>query len=229
MNLLALDTSTLLAAVALQRVDGMTLIAPTDPTTRHGRGLIPSIHALLADAGLRACNLDGIAVGLGPGSYTGLRIGLTAAKTLAYALAKPLVTLDSLEIVARGAPHDVLQISVVADAQRGDLFVADFERQEAGAHLQRSAFTRVESLESWQRGLHPGTFVIGPALERATFAVPPGAIRCQMPVNTPQGQPLLQLANEAFLAGAFAEPWFLEPVYLRRSAAEDLWKAKART
>src|SRR4051794_8320527 len=97
MNLLALDTSTPVAAVALARGDGDVLVAPSDPDPRHGRALLPMVRDLLARSGLALRDLDVLAVGLGPGSYTGLRIGLTAAKTLAYATGVPLIGLDSLE------------------------------------------------------------------------------------------------------------------------------------
>ena len=87
---------------------------------------------LLATGGLRAREIEVIGVGLGPGSYTGLRVGVTAAKTLAYVTGAALVGLDSLEAVAWNAPGTALRVSVVADAQRGDVYSAEFMRQRTG-------------------------------------------------------------------------------------------------
>src|SRR5262245_12524870 len=132
MNLLALDTSTHNAALIVLRADGRTFAFVGDAAERHGRGLVPRIQELLRDSGLVPRDLDAIGVGLGPGSYTGVRVGLTTAKTLAYALGKPLVGLDSLEMIAQNAPGSVRRVSVVADAQRGDLSEAAFIRQSQG-------------------------------------------------------------------------------------------------
>ncbi len=71
---------------------------------------------MLADAGLALRDIELIGVGLGPGSYTGLRVGVTAAKTLAYVTGALLVGFDSLEAVARNAPDQASRVSVVADA-----------------------------------------------------------------------------------------------------------------
>src|SRR5262249_23790657 len=115
-NLLALDTSTRHAAMAVGRADGAVFVAPGHPSTGHGRGLIPALRDLMREAGLQLTDLDGLAVGLGPGSFTGLRVGVTAVKTLAYACGKPLVGLDSMEIVARNAPAEALLVAAAADA-----------------------------------------------------------------------------------------------------------------
>src|SRR4051794_26395153 len=104
LNILAIDTSTTRAAVAISTRGGAVHVAPDGGDRRHGRSLLPGVRAVLGAAGLAAGDLDFMAVGLGPGSYTGLRIGLTAAKTLAYATGRPLVGLDSLEVIARNAP-----------------------------------------------------------------------------------------------------------------------------
>src|SRR5437016_669832 len=101
MNILAIDTSTDRSAVAVATASGAVHAAPSDPAGRHGQHLVPGIGAALRAAGLAPRDLGLIAVGLGPGSYTGLRIGLTAAKTLAYAAKVPLVGFDSLEATAR--------------------------------------------------------------------------------------------------------------------------------
>jgi tRNA threonylcarbamoyladenosine biosynthesis protein TsaB len=225
LNVLALDTSTPRAALAIATAAGVVHAAETDPAPRHGRNLIPGVRDLLRAADLTPSDLDLIAVGLGPGSYTGLRIGVTAAKTLAYALGKPLMGFDSLEAVARNAPADALRVSVIADAQRGDLYTADFTRPDPSGPLLRTAPTRIEASDDWVARLEPGTLVLGPGLERIGTPLP-GAVRTADPAaNRPQGRILLDLARDLWDSGRRDDPWFLEPLYLRRSAAEEQWDA----
>jgi tRNA threonylcarbamoyladenosine biosynthesis protein TsaB len=229
-NLLALDTSTSWAALAIASAGGAYVSRP-DPSARHGRVLIPAVRDLLAASGLSVRDLDGIAVGLGPGSYTGLRIGLTAAKTLAYAAGKPLVGLDSLEAVARNAPADALRIAVIGDAQRGDVYAADFVRVVEAAPLVRLAPTRIVALDRWAAELPGGAFVLGPALavERLAAGVPGHARWPDDPdANRPDPLRLLDLACDVWASGRRDDPFFLEPVYLRRSAAEEQWERLGR-
>ncbi|SIO45604.1 tRNA threonylcarbamoyl adenosine modification protein YeaZ [Singulisphaera sp. GP187] len=226
MNLLALDTSTNRAAVVVATTDGAVHTAASDPDQRHGRNLIPVIRDLLREANLTVADLDGIAVGLGPGSYTGLRIGLTAAKTLAYTAGKPLAGLDSLEMIARNAPDEERFVSVIADAQRGDLYVANFARTESAAPLVRTSPTRIESLAEWTAGLAVPTLVLGPGLERLTAPLPAHARTAPAAMSWPDGGRLLLLARDVWAAGRRDDPMFLEPQYLRRSAAEEQWERK---
>lgn len=229
LNLLALDTSTDRAALAVVTASDEVFTMTPDPSARHGRALVPAIRALLTEAGLAVGALDGLVVGLGPGSYTGLRIGVTAAKTLAYAIGKPLVGLDSLEVVARAAPADALYVSAVGDAQRGDLYVAEFTREAPGAPLVRVGPTRVVPLDLWASDLPAGAFVIGPALSVGRLApgVPDHARKPTDPeANRPDPHRLADLARDVWASGRRDDPFFLEPVYLRRSAAEDQWDKK---
>src|SRR5262245_62607793 len=101
MNVLAIDTSTERAVLALSGVDGRLCVATIDAARRHGRDLVPGIRGLLDSAGVSVGDLEAIAVGLGPGSYTGLRVGVTAAKTLAYVTGVALLGLDSLHAIGR--------------------------------------------------------------------------------------------------------------------------------
>jgi tRNA threonylcarbamoyladenosine biosynthesis protein TsaB len=229
-NIVALDTSTPQAAIAVATAAGADHVVRPDRAARHGRNLVPCLRDLLRRAGLSAGSIDIFAVGLGPGSYTGLRIGLTAAKVLAYTTGRPLVGFDSLEAIARNAPADASRVAVVADAQRGDLFTADFARDAPGGPLVRRTPTRVEPLDDWLARLDPATFVLGPGLELGRLrAMLPGHVRALPPgdeLHWPDGQRLLCLARDLWKGGRRDDPWFLEPVYLRRSAAEDLWERK---
>ncbi len=226
MNLLALDTSTPRAALALGTSSGADHYAAPDPSQRHGRNLVPALHDLLRAAGLRPGDLDGIVVGLGPGSYTGLRIGLTAAKMLAYALGKPLAGLDSLELVAQNAPRDVLCVVPIADAQRGDLYTSEFRREGPGESLVRVRPTQIEAQELWKARLSPGSCIVGPGLDRLRSSLPEGVIASDPDTAWPDPEHLLALARRVWASGRRDDPWVLEPLYLRKSAAEDQWEQK---
>jgi tRNA threonylcarbamoyladenosine biosynthesis protein TsaB len=231
LNVLALDTATPRAAVAVATSGGAIHVARPDPQVRHGRNLVPTIRDLLRQVGLDVSAIDLFAAGLGPGSYTGLRVGLTAAKVLAYAAGRPLIGFDSLEAIAANAPADALRITVIADAQRGLLYTADFTRDAPGAALVRRSQTGIETLAGWTERLEPGTFVLGPGLERADVASAlPAAVQsrgARDDANWPDAHRLPRFAHDLWQAGRRDDLWFLEPLYLRRSAAEDQWDRKA--
>jgi tRNA threonylcarbamoyladenosine biosynthesis protein TsaB len=230
-DLLALDTSTTRAALALATAAGGVFAAAPDPSARHGRALVPAVRDLLAGAGLTVAGLGGFVVGLGPGSYTGLRIGLTAAKTLAYASGKPLAGFDSLELIARNATPGPLRVAVIADAQRGDVYAADFARDAPASPLVRVAPTRVVPFDRWAAELPEEALVLGPAAasERYAAALPPSAGLPDDPsAHWPDPHRLADLAHDVWRSGRRDEIWFLEPVYLRRSAAEEHWEKLGR-
>jgi len=226
LNILAIDTSTTRAAVAISTRGGAVHIVPTGGDRQHGRTLLMSLRAALGMAGLTASDLDVVAVGLGPGSYTGIRIGLMAAKTLAYATGRPLVGLDSLEAIARNAPADAERVTVVADAQRGDYYTAHFAREGPAGPLLRVMPTRIEAQQALIDRLVAGAFVVGPGLDRLRPDLPPSARAADPESNWPVGHNLLRYAREAWDAGLRADTLFVEPHYLRRSAAEDLWDVR---
>ena len=228
-KLLALDTSTQQAAVALVAGSSRIFTARPDPEARHGRVLIPTIARLMSKAGLKTEDLDGFVVGLGPGSYTGLSIGLTAAKTFAFVEQKPLATFDSLELIAGNAPSDALRVAVIADAQRGDVYAATFAREAAGLPLVQVEPTAIRPFQEWAETLTPETLVLGPAAVSPNFSegIPEFARRPENPDDHwPSGEALAHLAVEVWESGVRAEPWFLEPAYFRRSAAEEQWEKR---
>jgi len=228
MNVLALDTSGDRAILGLAMGSGLVLESVCDGSRRHGRDLIPGVRDLLRQAGARPADLDLVGVGLGPGSYTGMRIGLTAARTLAYATGARVAGFDSLEPFAWSAPGEALRIHIVGDAQRGDVYRADFQRSEPGAPLDRLGPTRIEPRADCLAGLEAGSWVAGPGLESGSIRdlLPPGVIALDSERNQPSGRTLLTLAKRAYESDPDRDPWTLEPNYLRRSAAEDQWAAR---
>jgi tRNA threonylcarbamoyladenosine biosynthesis protein TsaB len=228
MNFLVLDTSTDRGVIGISDRSGSQHVAITDRARRHGRDLIPRLADTLRDVGLRPNDIDVIAVGLGPGSYTGLRVGLTAAKALAYATGASLLGLDSLEAVAQSAPAEPGRVSVIADAQRGYLYVADFVREAADGPSIRRCATRIESLLAWLAALEPDTFVMGPGLQspRIQTALPAGLVDHDAALNYPDGHRLIEFAMRSWADGRRDDLWLLEPNYLRQSSAEELWDAR---
>ncbi len=222
-NTLALETSTETTIVAACSRDGRRAGDSATGCRRHGRDLIPLIRAILGHIGLAIRDLELIGVGLGPGSYTGLRIGVTAAKTLAYATGARVVGIGSPLALARNAPAEALEIAVLVDAQRDDVYLVEFGRVESGLPLVARGAGRVQSIASWLAARPAGQLAIGPALEspRIRARMPPGLISVGCEFNQPDWGAVLDLVLETHEAGRRDDPWSLEPHYSRPSAAEE--------
>jgi tRNA threonylcarbamoyladenosine biosynthesis protein TsaB len=228
MAFLVIDTSADQPAVGIWREGRPPAIAQPTVGRRHGRDLIPSTRDLLAREGLKIQDLKVIAVGLGPGSYTGLRIGLTAGRLLAYVSGADLIGFDSLEGWAREASARNRLVHVVADAQRGDVYSADFVRANPGEPLVCRSPSQIEPLASWSARLQEPGLVLGPGLDSTAIraAVPPALATLMLAPGHHRAIAILGLARELWLGGRRDDLWTLEPNYLRRSTAEDLWDAR---
>jgi tRNA threonylcarbamoyladenosine biosynthesis protein TsaB len=227
-NLLVLDTSTPRAAIGVMTRAGATYSACTESGRQHGRELMPSIRTILGRARLELADIELVGVGLGPGSYTGLRVGVMAAKTIAYATGAVLVGLDTLEAIARNAAGEATRIAVIADAQRGDLYVAEWERDDPGGPLRLTRPCEIEPLLAWLGRVSPRAVILGPALESATIraSIPPHRLPTDPGSNFADARHLIQLALDADAQGLRDDLWNLEPRYLRRSSAEEKWEAR---
>ena len=118
MKILGIETSGEIGSVAV--CDGSSVIAEKSfkRGMRHGKELLPAIKEILEEAGLGLNGVDLIAVDVGPGSYTGLRVGVTCAKTMAYALNKPVIDVVSLDAIAQNMQNSYDHICPVIDARR---------------------------------------------------------------------------------------------------------------
>jgi tRNA threonylcarbamoyladenosine biosynthesis protein TsaB len=221
---LGFDTATLATVVGLRLADGTTTQARDDPPPGehpgHATRLLGMAGELLGAAGIGWAGVDRIAVGVGPGAFTGLRVGVATARGLAQALGAELAGVSSLAALAAGAAGEAERVLAVIDARRGEIFAAAYETGDpAPRRLTEPCAIAPHELA----GLVPGE---GPWL-----AVGDGAVRYRDELAIPGvtvaagGSPLHLVSGEAVCAlGALAPAApaleLVTPDYIRRPDAE---------
>lgn len=220
MQLLALETSGLSGSVALWQDGVVTKRSLATEGRRHAQTLIAELKALLDHRGVKLRDIDGIAVSIVPGSFTGLRVGVVAAKTLAYAVGCGVLAVDTLASFTETAPTEWLRVSVISDAQRGDLFLGMYERGAEGHFVARSPI-RIVPGDDFHSALTAEAIVLGPSsLRWETTADGPQFIHDAWSLQ-PSATNVATLAARRWLAGDRSDLWTLAPFYLRPSAAEE--------
>ncbi len=216
---LIIDTSHRQGLIALASANQVLSSRRLEEARRHARDLAPLAHELLSKKNWSIRDLTGVIVSRGPGSYTGLRVGLISAKTLAYATGCALLGIDTFAAIARQAPASS-SIDVIADAQQGKIYVERFTNGQRG-HLE------IMPVSLWLADLPADTYVTGPALEIIGTQLS-STIRQAPPGEwLPRAQSLLELAAERQARGEKDDPFTLEPIYLRPSAAEEKFRRRS--
>lgn len=224
MLILALETSGFGGSIALlddERVLGERIL---DAQRRHAQTLVPEIRSLLQEHNRRSAECELIAVSTGPGSFTGLRVGITCAKTMAYATGAKVAAVPTFPCLAAGCPDDVDCVQVIMNAQRQELFVGRFQRENA-VEWRAIQPLCIEKAVNWQEQLSATDAVTGPGLEGIADAVSP---RCRVLAAEfwqPQARWVGRLGLQYLQAGRIVSCWDLQPLYVRKSAAEEKWDA----
>ena len=204
-------------AVALgERVVGARFL---EESRRHARDLAPRAHELLREQGWKPRDLTGVIVSRGPGSYTGLRVGLMSANTLAYATGCALLGVDTFAAIARQVLSATGTVDVLADAQQDKIYAQRFDQGRAGA-------LAILPWIAWLQSLPPTSTVTGPGLELYGGNIPPGVPQAPRQDWLPRPESLLVLARARWLRGDQDDPFTLEPLYLRLSSAEEKWRRR---
>jgi len=223
--ILGLDTSTRHGALALVDLrSGQSWTEDQDATQNHGRELVPAIGRLVMAAGVRMTDLSGIVVGVGPGSYTGLRVGIAVAKTLAEVLSVPVVPLDSLILPVLAAPDETTgTILSIADAQRGAVAASVYTRDSPSSgwiRLNGPEILAWKELKRWSTSPDP-VLVTGPGLELAARLGPTGLPETPRETWYPSSNVLARWILSQYTSQKPVSADTLEPLYLRPSAAEE--------
>lgn len=232
MNLLAIETATEACSVAL--LQGGAVIERFEiAPRRHAELVLPWADALLAEAGITRSQLDAIAVGIGPGAFTGVRLAVAMGQGLALALERPLIGISTLQVLAAGArgaqPGD--GVFACIDARMGEVYAGAFRIHRDGQpepteapQLGAPGAVRIpDDSYGWARGtgLAAGQGEVGQRLQAQAWRLEPGAL--------PSAADLARLAARAHALGAYpALPEDVQPLYLREKVAQTIAERAAR-
>jgi tRNA threonylcarbamoyladenosine biosynthesis protein TsaB len=227
--LLLLETSGRVGQVALAQGARLLGARRLDETRRHARDLVPAVAELLAAQGWRPRDLHGVIVSRGPGSYTGLRVGIISAKVLAYVTGCALVGADTFAVIAAQTPASVGCLDVLADAQQDKVYVQRFVRRPDAGDMQPASPLQIQPLYDWLEQIpkENAPWAGGPALRLHQGRLPPECKVVDAALWDPTPESLLRLGLARYLAGTHESVWSLEPLYLRPSSAEEKMRGRS--
>jgi tRNA threonylcarbamoyladenosine biosynthesis protein TsaB len=225
-RLLAVETSTLTGAVALLQSGSVVAESRVSVAVTHGERLMAAIDGVLRAARCELGHVDAFAVAVGPGSFTGLRIGVSTVKSLAFATGKPVVGVPTLDALAWTLPFCAYPVCPILDAKKDEVYAALYRTLDGRLELLEAPravapATLAEELRAtWEGplvflgdGVAPFGAVLGDILgTRARLA--PGGLRL------PSAATVGELGGAALARGDAADPAALVPLYLRPSEAE---------
>ena len=223
---LALDTATRVCTVGLVQ-DGHVL-AEYDISVglTHSEGLMPQLDQMFARTGIKKENIDRIAVSIGPGSFTGLRIGLAAAEAMAYAWQCWICGVNTLEAMAYNIPVEGVVLAPVLDAQKGNFYTAFYEWTDGELRKVRPVeMADRETLLQQLQACGKPVLLMGECEKLMKKELPDG-------ISVAPEQVRLPKASSVALAAEGTEPltgedvFTLRPYYIRKSEAEELWEKR---
>ena len=206
-----IETSTECCSAALSEGTRIVAARINETPRQHASQLGPYIQEVLQESGLAVGDLDAVAVSEGPGSYTGLRVGVSTAKGLCFGAGKPLIGIDTLRILAEQAEGDFDRIVAMIDARRMEVYAAPFDR--FGNKLAETKAVVLDA-DSFRQELEAGTVLfIGTGVEKFQAVCPHPNARFQ--TCYPLATAMLQPALEALQKKEFKDVAYFEPFYLK--------------
>ena len=231
---LGIETSADFGSVALLDDRSAPVELVFSAEARHGGELVVRLAELFAKTNCPPTATDLIAVDIGPGSYTGLRVGVITAKTIAWALGKPIVGVVSLDVIAGEIPKEEIPLCVAIDAKQGEVYARIFE-PAGSSHLseppvaawQPKTEPLILSVPQLKKMLPARVLLAGDALRRFGKEL----IHKEREVIPeaywkPRSAVVARIGEELYQKGEHDDPHKLQPLYLRRSLAEEMWEKR---
>lgn len=220
MIVLGIDTSDYINALGIVK-DGDTLSEVNyEATSSSIEKITENIDEVLKQAGLGLNDIDGIGVGLGPGSWTGIRIGVTVAKMLAFSLSKPLAGVPTLEVLACNVHQEARPVFAVIDVGTGDTVYAGKYKVESDA-ITRNGDYYVGDIDALAALItEPAVITGGKANEFARAITEKSEVEVDAVEARPGGEAVASLAARRLLRGESDDVLSLTPLYLKESTAK---------
>ncbi|MGQ0570826.1 MAG: tRNA (adenosine(37)-N6)-threonylcarbamoyltransferase complex dimerization subunit type 1 TsaB [Armatimonadota bacterium] len=224
MRVLAIETATPRGGVAVVGPQGTLSELSAHVPGGHLEWLIPAIDQLLDAAGLRRDDIDGLAVSIGPGGFSGLRIGVATATAWAHSMDRPLVAVSTLEAIAAGVTGKGLVLAAV-DARRGEVAAALFRLDESAERRTPDLLVTPEALRDALGPIAEPVTLAGDALDLSApvllDALAPWAAAAPPEQWWPRASAVGRLGRLRLLRGESDDPIGLVPVYIRRPDARE--------
>ena len=237
---LAIETSSTQYSVALFRESqpihhfSGPAVKTSDPSSGTSTQLTPAIDKLLKTAQITPGHLELIAVSIGPGSFTGLRIGLTSAKTLAFALNIPLVAVDTFQVIATQATapeNPTAEILIATNAQRRQLFTQSFRHPPSAQFPTAISELQIEDRDAWLQRIPPNAKVAGGGIRPLLNALKQKKDLVVAEENSwePTARTVGKIGIHLAQQDSFeCQLWSAQPTYFRPSAAEEKLASKTK-
>ena len=229
MLILGIETATQQVSVAIGGHEGVLGMFEVSRGRRHAETLAPAIEFLCRQADIEIAEFGAIAVDVGPGLFTGMRVGLAAGKAIAQALRVPMIGISSLDLLAFPLRHADRTIAAVIDARKGELFYAFYRPVPGG--VQRVTDPRVSSVDDLVADLMArgqNVVCVGDGALRYRDEIISG-FHCDFAeqfLSHPSAAPLVQLAHARALREDWVNPWEIQPMYLRAPDAQINWASR---
>lgn len=227
---LGIETSSAVSSVALMDTTKLVGELTVQAGLTHSEQLVPHIELLMQQSGVAKSDIEGIAVSIGPGSFTGLRIGLGTAKALAYAWQVPLLGVMTMDVLAHNFWQWEGLIAVMIDAQKKNVYegLYRWEDNQMRCVQEPTVKVRTDALTTLGELKEPIT-VVGDGIIKVAATVSDFGTNLTVGPNTmriPRASSLLLAALPRFLRQEPDEALTVAPYYIRRSEAEVVWDAK---
>ena len=227
MKVLGVDTSTSCGSLGIIDDDEVVAEYALLRDETHSTRLVPAIQALLKEAQLDLDDIDGIAISLGPGSFTGLRVGLSAVKGLALAAERPVVGVPTLDALASNLPFTPYLICPLLDARKGEVYTALYKDGDGGRIEQLAPYQVLAPLDLLEKIPLQETIFLGDGVEAYGELIEErlGAKALFVPPHLRflRGSTVAEIGCQRFKRGEQDDISSLVPIYVRPSDAELKW------